>query len=111
MVSELLRKWFGLEILPPCTTCEVLREQLANSESERRSLLAKLLEKNQPEPLPAPKEEEELTPIRPQFVPWRVRQQMLEAEDRRQAELLRRSKQNVEKLEKEVGVTDASKVS
>lgn len=98
LVSELFRKWFGLEPVP-CSTCEVLRTQLDESNRERRELLNRILDKGKPEPLPT--EVEEQKPIQPQFIPWRVRQQMLEAEDRKKAELMR---QKNEELEKELGV-------
>jgi len=102
LIKQLMYKWFGLSD-PPCETCEVLREQLANSERERRDILTKLLEKDKPEP-PQIVDKEELTPIQPQFVPWRVRQQMLEAEDRRAAALLKDRRKEIDKLEVELGV-------
>jgi hypothetical protein len=102
IITELLRKWFGL-VPPPCGTCEVLREQLAHSERERRELLQRLLEKDKPEPLPTPKED--LEPIKTtNFIPWHVRQQMLEAEDRKQAQLLKDKHKEIEDLEKELGI-------
>jgi hypothetical protein len=97
MVKELLYKWFGLEPFP-CQTCEVLRLQLDESNRERRQLLQQLLERDKPEPPVETKEE--LQPIRPQFVPWRVRQQMLEAEDRKQAQLLAEKKKEMESARK-----------
>ena len=39
-----------------------------------------------------------------QQLPWRVRQQMLEAEDRKQAALMKEKKKEIEELEKELGV-------
>jgi len=106
VIKELLYKWFGIEPVP-CATCEVLREQLDESNRERRELLTRLLDKANPEPSPI--EKEEYKPIQPQFMPWRVRQQMLEAEDRKQAELMRAKREEIGKLEKELGV--ASDVS
>lgn len=104
MIKRLFEKWFGLEA-EVCPVCEVLREQLVNSERERRELLQRALVPS-PEPLVAtPKEE--LRPIRPQFIPWRVRQQMLEAEDRKQAQILKDKKvelEEIESLEKELKV-------
>lgn len=122
MVKELLYKWFGLEPFP-CPTCEVLRFQLDESNRERRELLQKFLEKDKPESVTPAKED--LQPIRPQFTPWRVRQQMLEAEDRKQAQLLKEKQremaeaksphvanreaarvENINELEKELGIPD-----
>ena len=101
MIKELLYKWLRIEALP-CNTCEVLRSQLAESNKERRELLNRLLEPSKPEPPPAVVEE--FKPIQPAFVPWRVRQQMLEAEDSQKARLMREKAQEIQKLEKEMGV-------
>ena len=109
MISELLRKWFNLDP-STCEACDILRAQLDESNRERKELLHRLLDKDKIEPLP--EKEEDLVPIKPQYTPWRVRQQMLEAEDRKKAELLRRSSEDIEKLEKELGVIpNAGKVS
>lgn len=104
MLKLLLYKWFGLEPIP-CATCEVLREQLAGSERERRDLLNKLLDKEKPEPL-IEKSQEEMRPIQPQFIPWRVKQQMLEAEDRKQKQLLEDKHKEIAALEKEMGLAN-----
>ena len=100
-ISKVLYKIFGLE--PEiCPVCEVLREQLHKSDAERKELLQRALAPpiQEKEEKPA----EEPVPLTPQFIPWRVRQQMLEAEDRKKAELLKKNKENIEKLEKEVGI-------
>lgn len=102
ILSELLRKWFGLEAIP-CATCEVLREMLAKSERERADLLHRLLDKPQAEPPPA--EMQEFKPIQPQFTPWRVRQQLLEQEDRKKAELMKKRAAEISELEKELEVS------
>ena len=101
MIRELLEKWFGLDPRS-CATCEVLRLQLDESNRERRMLLDKLLDKGKPEPSPAVVEE--FKPITPQFVPWRVRQQMMEAEDRKKAELLKKRADEIGELEKELAI-------
>jgi hypothetical protein len=108
MFKLLMYKWFGIEPIP-CVTCEVLRLQLDESNRERRDLLNRLLDKANPEPSPEVKEEYE--PIKPAFTPWRVRQQMLEQEDRKQAQLLKTKKDEISALEKELGIPDASQVS
>ena len=104
MLVKLLYKWFGLDYSVPCDTCEVLRERLAQSDAERRDLLSRLLDRDKPEPSPV--EKEELKPVQHQFVPWRVRQQMLEAEDRKKAELMRKKSEEIDKLEEELGVKE-----
>jgi hypothetical protein len=101
LIKRLLEKWFRLEPIP-CPTCEVLREQLAHSEVERRELLHRLMAPPEPPPVVTP--EEEPKAIQPQFVPWRVRQQMLEAEDRKSAQLMKDKTKEIEQLEKELGI-------
>lgn len=101
MIKQLLYKWFGLES-DACPVCEVLREQLHKSEAERKELLQRALTPPKAEPPQEPEEEHQ--PILPQFTPWRVRQNMLEAEDRKKAELLRKSKESIAELEKELQV-------
>jgi hypothetical protein len=101
MLKEIFYKWFGLVDMP-CNACEVLKESLSIERQLNKTLLQKLLDKDKPEPVST--EKEDLRPIQPQFIPWRVRQQMLEAEDRKQAELMKTKKQEIEKLEEELGV-------
>lgn len=103
MISELFRKWFGLTP-PSCSTCEVLRDQLEKSETERRELLHKLFESKTEPPSP-PVNVEELKPLTPKFVPWRVRQQMLEQEDRQRARLMQDKAKEIDQLEQELGVS------
>lgn len=109
MITELLRKWFGLTE-PVCHTCELLRDQLDESNRERRELLQRLLDLgiNKTESLP-PVEKEEPVPVRPNFVPWRVRQQALEAEDRQKALLLKDRTREINELEKELGIQEEAK--
>jgi hypothetical protein len=106
MITELLKKWFGLPLVPACTSCDILRDQLEKSEVERRELLHKLLDRGVAEPAPS-LVSEELRPITPQFIPWRVKQQMLEQEDRRAAQLMRDKQKEIKEitqLEQELGV-------
>lgn len=106
MIKELMYKWFGLEDMP-CNTCEVLRTQLDESNRERKELLNRILATSGAEPPPSTREIEEMKPIMQQQIPWRVRQQMLEAEDRKKAQLMRAKNEEIEQLEKELGVNDA----
>ena len=109
MFTELMRKWFGLTP-PSCQTCEILRDQLDESNRERKELLHRLLDKDKPEPLPTVQSEPPV-PITPAFVPWRVKQQLLEAEDRKRAELMRTRAREIAELEDELGVNNASEIS
>lgn len=110
MIRQLLEKWFGLDPIH-CETCEVLREQLHRSEAERRELLMRILDKDKSEPPPV--QPEEYKPVGQTHVPWRVRQQMLEAEDRKAAQLMKAKQaemkseprtQEIAELEKELGI-------
>ena len=102
MLKKLLYKWFGLSD-DPCESCDILREQLLKSDSERRDLLHRLLDKEKPEP-PSTEKEEHI-PVGPQFTPWRVRQQMLEEEDRAKARIIKDRTKEIADLEKEVGIS------
>lgn len=75
-----------------CDSCETLRQELAYERHEKEILLSRLLEK--PE---SPKEESKpVMNTRPTAVPWRVRQQMLEQEDRAKAKLMRDAQKTLE---------------
>jgi hypothetical protein len=100
--NEVLRRWFGLDPRY-CASCEILRAQLDESSRERKDLLHRLLDKDKIEP-PTILSLEELQPIQPAFTPWRVRQQMLENEDRKKAQLMRDKMKEIDDLEKEVGI-------
>ena len=78
---------------------------LGESNRERRELLNRLLERTQPEP-PSVVRESEPQAIKPAFVPWRVRQQMLENEDKKRAQLTRDKEKEIADLERELGISE-----
>jgi hypothetical protein len=107
VIKEILFKWLGVTPIP-CSTCEILRSLLDESIKERRELTARIVAHSEPLPLAKEKEEERPpVPIQPTFIPWRVRQQMLEEEDRKQAQVIR-AKQN-ELAEQNRLMTNANK--
>jgi hypothetical protein len=109
MLRELMYKWFGLDVPVSCETCEVLRAQLDESNRERKELLHRLLDREKIEPSSiGVVREEENKAITPAFVPWRVKQQMLEAEDRKSLQLRQDKMKEIENLEKELGVSSAN---
>lgn len=110
MMKQLFYKWFGLTP-PSCETCDVLREQLAGSERERRELLHRLLNAGKPESVVIPQVEEMPEPVGRPFTPWRVKQQMLEAEDRKTVQLTRDKMKEIEDLEKELDVHQSEGVA
>jgi len=83
-----------------CKNCEVLKQLLETEKYENKQLLQWILDLNKPNenvsiPLEMPIE------IKPKNIPWSVRQNMLEAEDRKRAQILR-DRKPIEELEKEV---------
>jgi hypothetical protein len=118
MFKELMYKWFDLEPLP-CASCETLRMQLAIANDEKRQLLESILHPVDRDITPASPvlNQVEFEKLKPKMMTWNVRKQMLEAEDRAAAALMREQreknqptealKQDIEKLEKELGVEDA----
>lgn len=95
-----------------CDTCEVLKSELAQAHNQIRELQSVLIHPTKTE---EPRiNTSELKPILPSRIPWKVRQQMLEKEDRHAAELIRnRATQNpnpksvsIEELEAELGVME-----
>jgi len=86
-----------------CSTCEVLKVALERANYEKEQLLREVLKKDNDEPKPS----EAPQPLtKPRHMPWAVRRQMLEAEDRERARLLREAAkpQPTEELEKELDV-------
>lgn len=111
MIKELFYKWFNIET-PPCASCDTLREQLAIANVEKRQMLDSILSLTKPsEPAPSPQVDYEK--LKPKMTTWNVRRQMLEAEDKKQAQVLAEQRKSVveatraaeiAKLEKELGV-------
>lgn len=95
MLKEIIYKLFKIDE-KPCASCEVLREQLSVVNIEKEKLLNLILEKNKPVPEPQI-DTEELKPITSKYVPWKVRREMLEAEDREKARVLREVNESLEK--------------
>lgn len=89
-----------------CQSCETLRQQLEIANHEKKQLMDRILAKPEPESKP---EFREVT--KPRNVPWPVRRQMLEAEDREKARLMREAPQPIstEDLEKELDIASAAR--
>src|SRR5687768_9606054 len=87
MIKELIYKWFHIEE-PICRTCEVLSRELDTIRRERDALLNKILN---PPVLELPKFEEiETKPVSlgRRHIPFQVRQQMLQENDRHSLKLM-----------------------
>jgi hypothetical protein len=111
------------EDLKVCLSCETLKAELASERFEKNKLLSTLLEVVHPVVRVEKEEQKELQPIAPRTVPWNVKRQMLEAEDRVQAKIIADKqreeaeaagqmkivgKMTTEELERALGVNDAS---
>ena len=92
----------------PCQNCDMLRTMLASEQYEKKQLLNTILEMGKPNiEIPPTEAERDLKPVQVRHIPWRVRQQMLEQEDRVKAEIIRKKKkeeEDIAKLEKEMKV-------
>lgn len=91
-----------------CDSCEVLKLQLSIMNQNNQQLLNRILEKPVSEPATT---QEEFQPINKHEIPFRVRREMLEKEDRARAKSLKLAAQpdsaEIDKLERELGITDA----
>lgn len=113
MIKELLYKWFGIDERP-CQSCETLRMQLSIANHEKEQLLNTILslttEKPKEQPAPAVNYENIPRPMT-----WNMRKAMLEAEDRKAAQLLAENKKkeqikaDIEKLEEELDIKEEVK--
>lgn len=99
MIKEILYHWFNIQPFP-CQTCEVLQLQIEEVQRQNKFLLEKLLTKDVPAPVIEPTSVDEMQPVGPRYVPFRVRQAALEQEDRAKAEILRKNKEEVEQAKK-----------
>jgi len=85
-----------------CKSCEILQFQLSSERKEKELLLARLLDNksNEEQSLQEPV----AMPNRSSFIPFSVKRQMLEEEDRQKAKILKQKQIEIDELEKEVGV-------
>lgn len=101
-----------------CQTCEVLTTQLARSNVEKDNLLSQIERMANPS-VPAEVPVETPEPLKPRVIPWAVQRNIMEAEDRHKAKLMRdaiadekdgkkKSEQSIEDLEREVGISDGN---
>lgn len=101
-----LKREFSQEKI--CESCETLKQMNDHLRMDNEKLLRRILEKPEPE-IQTPVEPQ-IT--RPKTLPWRVKQQMLEQEDRARARALRNApKEDVktDELEKELGIAEQSR--
>lgn len=73
-----------------CKSCETYKEQLAIANHEKKILLEQILVK--PEVKVTPQEAQPQA-IMPKMIPWHIKRQMLEAEDRAKAAVIQRQEE------------------
>jgi len=98
---------------PSCSKCEVLESQLLFERAQNQQLIQNLINLTNPIKEEPAKRNVELKPIHTVGIPWRVKQQMMEEEDKKSAQLKREkelekeaNKLTTEELEKELGIPD-----
>lgn len=88
-----------------CQSCEILKQTNDHLRMDNEKLLRRLIDK--PEPELVRNEVSEPQPLT-RHIPWAVRKQMLEAEDRQKAKLMAQfgalGNSKIEDLEKEMGI-------
>lgn len=98
-----------------CQSCETLKMQLSIANDEKRDLLNRLLKEPEKEPV---REIGDLKPVLPRtHLSWNARRQVLEANDRKTAQILEEKKREInqvekvstEDLEKEMNIAEASR--
>lgn len=80
-----------------CSTCETLRELLEAEKFEKKQLLQSILEVHKPQ-VETIQSTSNLESLKPRAIPWRVRQQMLEEEDRNRARVLADKQKEMKKV-------------
>jgi hypothetical protein len=93
-----------------CQSCEVLKHQIEMLNYTQRELIKTLAEVNKPETVIH--QPVEFEPIKPKTIPWQVKRQLLEEEDRAKAKVIADNKKrqqeakdnSIDKLEVELGV-------
>lgn len=96
------------DLLEVCNSCETLKSQLEIANYEKKVLLDKLLQ----EPTIPLVSEAPVEISRPKTLPWRVKRQLLEQEDRERARLMREAPKpetiaaDIADLERELDVAE-----
>lgn len=94
-----------------CSSCDVLRAMLESANYEKAQLLQTILNFGKP-PEVVSSPVEDFKPIPSQRMPWNVRRQLLEQEDRAKAKILRdkeKESNEIAKLEKELKIEPEEK--
>lgn len=92
-----------------CQSCETLKQQIETLRYDNQQLLGALVTKETK--VETPIDTSNLKPIKPRMIPWSQRRHMLEENDRQQAQLLKKAREEgatlkpeTEELERELGI-------
>lgn len=81
-----------------CQSCETLKSQLEIVNFDKKILLERIIELTRPVvPTIEAREPIDRDEIRPRTIPWEVRKNMLEAEDRKKAQVIRAAAEEAKK--------------
>ncbi len=95
-----------------CNSCETLKEQLAIANMHNARLLDRIMERPKAETNEPP--QMVTRPVLGRHTPWKVRQQMLQTEDREKAKLERdapKPSTDVKDLERELDIASAERTA
>ena len=85
-----LKNWLEYEPGEGCVACIFYRSEIDRMHRYNQQLLDALTRKNEPPPAEQPYETQ--VELKPTFTPWKVRRQILEAEDAKRAQIMRADK-------------------
>jgi uncharacterized Zn finger protein (UPF0148 family) len=94
-----------------CNSCETLKIQLAIANREKEQMLSSILSFTKPAEVNHAPSQVDPKELKPRMMTWNVRKQMLEAEDRKAAQLIADQvkadrEAAISKLEEEVGIKE-----
>lgn len=92
-----------------CQSCETLKMQLSIANHEKSELLKSILSLTSKSPEGQAPPTVDYEKLKPQMMTWDVRKRLLEAEDRKAAQLLaerKKKSEEIAELEKELGVEE-----
>lgn len=96
--AEYRERKFNLAL--PCEACEVLKTQLERANYEREQLINHLLKPPAPPDLVKPVPVTQ--PLNVRHMPFRVKQQILEAESREEARIMREHRETMKKADEQL---------
>jgi len=87
-----------------CKSCETLQKALDQANFNNKLLLAQILDLAKPAQPLVPEAPPEFKQIDPRTLSWNVRRQMLEAEDRKKASILRQAREEEKNIKRAANV-------